>query len=166
VPTFRNDTNSPITYNAIVHPPGGGVRKVIITIYPEEEKALDFWVPHVKLGLTLVSDTFPPVPESILANGTFAITAGAERKFEIAPCDSYYLDVIAQTGSVVVYIGNANQGVSVSATSPTAYRYHGVQDWEYAPAIKIVGVADGSFTLSAEVYRGLPQGGATRAHLW
>jgi hypothetical protein len=153
MPTFKNETSRPATCNATIRPPEGGTRRVIVTFAPGEEKPLSFWVPYAQMGLTLVDPAFPPVPESVLASGTFPLAAEAERRFDIAPCDGYSLDVIAQTGSVVLYIGEGSVGIPISATSPTAYRYRGVQDWEYAPYIRIVGVIDGSFTLSAEVRR-------------
>jgi hypothetical protein len=153
MPTFRNETTRPVNHNAIIRPPGGTVRNVIVTFPPGSEVPLNFWVPYAQLGLTLVDPAFPPAPENILASGTFPITAGAERLFNIAPCDGYTLDVIAQTGSVVLYIGTGSVGIPISAASPTAYRYRGVQDWEYAPAVKVVGAEAGEFTLSAEVFR-------------
>jgi hypothetical protein len=154
MPTFKNNTNRLVEYTAWVRGVSFEPRKLLVSFPAGEEKALSFWVPHVQLGLSLVDANFPPVPNEILANGTFPLTAEATRTFQIAPCDRYSVDLIAQSGRFALFLGSGSLGVEVSATHPTAFRYAGVLDWEHAPHISVVGVEDGEFTLSAEVWRG------------
>ena len=154
MPTFKNETSRVISHRAIIQSPEGVPKESWIIFNPGEEKQLSFWLPYAKLGLTLTSENYPPVPETILISGTFNFNNGTERKFNIASCDTYVLNIIVQSGKVTVYTGNSNTGVEVRENADVPYHYKAVLDWEYAPFLKVVGKEDNTqATIHAEVDR-------------
>ena len=154
MPTFRNGGERPVTYQGIIQRPNGKEQEVLIIIDAMKDMALDFWLPYEELGLELVDADNPPVKGSTLLSGTFMFDAGTERKFTIGHCDKYILDVILQSGSVKVYHGNAPIGVEIRTDVDVQYRYHIVNDWEYAPYLRVVGLEDGTEAIiHAEVFR-------------
>lgn len=131
MPTFRNDTNKPIQY--LLKDEG----KIII-FDPKREKGLDFWVPYSQLGLTLVSATYPPVPNSVLINGKFKFSKGLERKFNIDPCHSYSLYINVKRGEVLLYLEAGKSSIDLDDT------YTSVFNWSRVPYIRVVGIQDDS----------------------
>ena len=154
MPTFKNETTRVISHRAITQSPEGVPRENWIIFNPGEEKQLAFWLPYVKLGLTLTSENYPPVPNSILISGSFNFEEGTERKFNIEPCDTYVVNIIVQSGSVLMYPGNSTIGVEVAESTDVPYHYKAVLDWEYAPYLRIVGKENDTLaTVHAEVDR-------------
>ena len=112
------------------------------------------WLPYQKLGLTLTSENYPPVPNTILISGTFNFDEGTERKFNIDTCDTYVVNIIVQSGTVIMYPGSTVVGVEISGSVDVPYHYKAVLDWEYAPYLRLVGKEDGTVaTVHAEVDR-------------
>ena len=132
MPTFRNDGERSVIYTA----PNG---KDIIIFDPNKNVQLVHWVPYKKLGLTLVSDSYPPVPNTVLISGDFKFTQGMKRKFDIEPCKKYTLDIYPVSGGVGLYLGAATTGKSISLVD-----YHEELEWQYAPYIVVVGLYDES----------------------
>lgn len=131
MPTFRNDTNKPIQ----CHLEDEG--KIII-FDPKREVALDFWVPYSQLGLTLVSATYPPVPNSILIDGKFKFSKGLERIFNIEPCRSYSLFIDVKNGEALLYLEAGKNSIDITSS------YTGVFNWSRVPYIRVVGIQDNS----------------------
>ena len=155
LPTFKNETSRYIDYEAMIKPDSGKTQKILIRFEPNEERELPFWIPYQQLGLTLISADFPPIPNTILVNGTFKFNEGTERKFMIEPCDIYTVNVIVQSGKVMMYTGNASIGVEITPDIEIPYHYKGLYDWEYVPYLRFVGVEDETeVTIHAEVGRG------------
>lgn len=134
MPTFRNDGERSVIYTA----PNG---KDIIIFDPNKNVQLIHWVPYKKLGLTLVSENYPPVPNTVLISGTFKFNQGMERKFDIEPCKKYTLDIYPITGTPVLFLGAALTGRHIPASSTD---YHETLEWQYAPYIRISGGVGGS----------------------
>lgn len=114
MPTFKNNTSRYIDHEALIQNPTGEPKKILVRFQPDETRELPFWLPYQKLGLTLISADFPPVPNTILISGTFNFNNGTERKFDIEPCDTFIVNVIVQKGKVMMYTGNANIGVTAN----------------------------------------------------
>ena len=131
MPTFRNDGERAVIYNE----PDG---KDIIIFDPGRNVQLVHWIPYKKLGLTLVSESYPPVPDSVLVSGEFRFTSGMERKFEIEPCQKYQLDIYPSEGTLRVYLGASTKGRLVPSLG-----YSEVIDWKNAPYVRVVGDNDG-----------------------
>ena len=154
MPTFKNNTSRAITHKAIIQSPEGVPKEVLIKFDPHEEKQLSYWLPYQKLGLTLTSENYPPVPNTILISGTFNFDEGTERKFNIDTCDTYVVNIIVQSGTVIMYPGSTVVGVEISGSVDVPYHYKAVLDWEYAPYLRLVGKEDGTVaTVHAEVDR-------------
>ena len=132
MPTFRNDGERAVIYTE----PDG---KDIIIFDPGKNVQLVHWVPHKRLGLTLVSESYPPVPNAILISGDFKFTAGMERRFEIEPCQTYALDIYLVKGSVILYLGSSSAGKVISLMD-----YHERIEWKNAPYIRVAGGASGA----------------------
>lgn len=154
MPTFRNDTARWIDHWAVVQHPAEEPRKILVRFAPGEEKGLEFWLPHVKLGLTLVDPDWPKAPNTILTSGTYAFEPGVERKFDIAPCDTYIVNVIVQQGRLMLFPGSGNVGVEIVQSADVPFHYRAVFDWEYAPYLRATGLEAGTrATVHAEVDR-------------
>lgn len=154
MPTFKNGGKRPVVYEGTIQRPNGKPKDVLIIIDGGKEMELDFWLPYEELGLELVDEKYPPVQGSTLLSGTFKFDAGMERKFIIGHCDKYTLDILMESGSVKVYHGNSPIGVEVKANADVPYRYHIMNDWEYSPYLRVVGMEDGSeAVIHAEVLR-------------
>ena len=123
MPTFRNNTNKPIAYET------NG--KDLLIIDPNEIKELEYWIPYQQLGLELLSESYPPVPNQVLINGTFKFMGGMSRKFEIEPCQKYALRVKVDGEAVTLALGGSQQAFHVKD------EYTDVFSWEYVPYIKI-----------------------------
>ena len=153
MPTFKNETSRYIDHNAIIQTPEGEPRKILVRFEPGEQREMLFWLPYQKLGLTLVSD-YPAVPNTILVSGTFNFDEGTERRFNIESCDTYIVNVIVQSGRVVMYTGNSALGVEVAENAEVPYHYKATMDWEYAPYLRLVGKENGTVaTVHAEIDR-------------
>ena len=153
MPTFKNNTTRYIDYNGVIQTPEGDQRRILVRFEPGEERPLAFWLPYQKLGLTLVSD-YPAVPSTILISGTFNFDKGTERRFNIESCDTYIVNVIVQSGRVVMYTGSSSVGVEVAESAEVPYHYKAKMDWEYAPYLRLVGMEDGTVaTVHAEIDR-------------
>ena len=137
MPTFRNETQRAIIYTE----PCG---KDIIIFDPGKNVQLVHWIPYQKLGLKLVNENYPPVPNTLLVSGEFVFTRGMERKIDIEPCQKYTLEIKPSEGAVRVYLGSSDKGKVVSVSD-----YSGVQEWQYAPYIRVVGITEKS-TVSIE----------------
>ena len=154
MPTFKNNTSRYIDHEALIQNPTGEPKKILVRFKPDETRELPFWIPYQKLGLTLVSESYPPVPNTILISGTFNFNNGTERKFNIEPCDTYIVNVIVQKGKVMMYTGNSPTGVEIAEDANVPYHYRATLDWEYAPYLKLVGLSDDTTaTVHAEVDR-------------
>ena len=154
MPTFRNGGKRVIAYKGIVQPPNAKACEVLVIFDAGMDTKLNFWVPYERLGLELVDANNPPVPDTVLVSGTFKFDKGTERKFTIGHCDKYMLDIIMQSGRIKVYHGNTDIGAELTAQADISYRYHVINDWEYAPYLRVVGLEDDTeATIHAEVFR-------------
>ena len=154
MPTFKNETTHYIDHTAIIQSPTDEPQKILIRFKPNETRELSFWVPYQQLGLTLVNADYPAVPNTILVSGTFNFEEGTERRFNIEPCDTYRVNVIVQSGKIMMYTGSSPTAVEVSASSEVPYSYDATMDWEFAPYLRFVGREAGtSVTIHAEVER-------------
>ena len=154
MPTFKNGGQRTVVYKGIVQPPNERPREILVFFDAGMEKKLNFWVPYEQLGLELVDADNPPVPDTVLLSGTFKFDEGTERKFTLRHCDKYMLDIIMQSGRVKVFHGNSEIGAELSAQSDISYRYHVINDWEFAPFLRVVGLEDGTeATIHTEVFR-------------
>ena len=154
MPTFKNNTSRYIDHEALIQSPSGEPKKILVRFQPDETRELSFWLPYQKLGLTLVSADFPPVPNTILISGTFNFNNGTERKFDIEPCDTFVVNVIVQKGKLMMYTGNSNIGVEIAENVDVPYHYKATMDWEYSPYLKFIGLDDDTVaTIHAELDR-------------
>ena len=154
MPTFKNNSDRYIDYNAAIQTPDGEPKKILIRFKPGEERGLPFWVPYQKLGLELVNSDYPAVPNTILISGTFNFDEDTARKFTIDPCDTYIVNVIVQSGAVKMKTGNSDVGVVVEEDGNVPYHYKATFDWEYAPYLEVIGLKpDTVATIHAEVDR-------------
>ena len=154
MPTFKNNTSRYIDHEALIQNPNGEAKKILVRFQPDETRELPFWLPYQKLGLTLISADFPPVPNTILISGTFNFNNGTERQFDIEPCDTFIVNVIVQKGKVMMYTGNSNIGVEIVEDTDVPYHYKATLDWEYAPYLKFIGLDDNTVaTIHAELDR-------------
>ena len=154
MPTFKNNTSRYIDHSAFIQTPEGESRRILVRFAPDEERELPFWLPYQKLGLTLISADYPVVPNTILISGTFDFDEDMERKFDIESCDTYIVNIIVQSGRVVMYTGNSNIGVEVAEDAEVPYHYKATLDWEFAPYLRFVGKKDGTkVTIHAEINR-------------
>lgn len=154
MPTFRNDTERAIIYRGTVQPPNGKTQEIIIIFDPKQEVAINFWIPYERLGLELVNESYPPVPDTLLLSGTFKFYDGTERKYMIEPCDRYTVDVILQKGGMKIYAGSSPTGAEIHAEVEAPYRYSAEYDWEYAPYLRVLGLEDDTeAVIHAEVKR-------------
>ena len=154
MPTFRNDTTHYIDHEALIQSPNDTPKKILLRFKPKEERKLPFWLPYLKLGLTLVDANYPPVPNTILISGSFNFDEGTERKFNIEPCDTYLVTIIVQKGKVAMYPANSATCVEIVENTEVPYHYRATYDWEYTPYLKVVGLeADTVATIHAEVDR-------------
>ena len=126
MPTYRNDGERAIVYTETKG-------KDIIIFEPGKEIQLTHWIPYQRLGLRLVDEDYPPVPETMLISGEFRFERGMERKFSIEPCVKYELAIKPVSGAVRVYLGSSKKGRLISQTE-----YIGVQEWQYAPYIRVI----------------------------
>lgn len=157
MPTFKNDTKRYIDHWCTLQAPEGTPQRVLIRFAPGEERRLTFWVPHVRLGLTLVSANDPKTPDTILTSGTYAFEPGVERRFNIEMCDTYAVNIIVQKGRVMLFPADTRTGVEVRQDAEVPFHYRAVFDWEYAPFFRVVGMDEGTeCTVHAEINRDYP----------
>lgn len=123
MPTFKNTTNKPIEYIT--------AGKDILIIDPNEIKELEYWIPYQQLGLELLNESYPPVPNEILLNGTFKFMAGMTRKFDIEPCTKYALSIKNKGASILLYLGGSKSAIEITD------EYSDIFSWEYAPFIRV-----------------------------
>ena len=153
MPTFRNDTEYYIDFDDFI------IRNerrehVIVRFKPGEERKLDYWLPYVQAGLTLVDANNPPVPETILISSTYDFTEGLERRFNIPPCDRYIVNIIVQSGAIKFFTGASANYQEVSEDADVPFRYRTVLEWEAAPYIRLLcDKGEAKVTLNAEVLR-------------
>lgn len=127
MPTFRNDGERAVIYNE----PDG---KNIIIFDPGKNVQLVHWIPYKRLGLTLVNETYPPVPDTVLISGEFDFACGMERRFDVGECRKYELEITPEEGMFSVYVGASRKGKVISKS-----KYSEVFEWQYAPYIRITG---------------------------
>jgi hypothetical protein len=139
MPTFKNETNSTIEYMK---------NGKLIRFDSMKSMGLPFWIPYEQMGLTLVDEVYPPVPNTFLASGTYAFDADVERRFQIAPCEKYLLQVSVTEGRLKLYLGPNLMGVEIEG------EYRAVLQWDVAPWLVTVGVGPGSFKIYAEALWG------------
>lgn len=130
MPTFRNDGERAVIYTE----PDG---KNIIIFDPGKNVQLVHWIPYKRLGLTLVSESYPPVPDSVIISDVFKFSSGMERRFEIEPCKKYLLDIMPMEGKLRLYLGASAKGRVITTG------YSEVLDWQNAPYIRIVSEDEG-----------------------
>ena len=130
MPTFRNDGERAVIYTE----PDG---KNIIIFDPNKNVQLVHWIPYKRLGLTLVSESYPPVPDSVIISDVFRFKRGMERRFEIEPCKKYELEITAMDGKLRLYLGASEKGRVITGV------YSELLDWQNAPYIRVKSEADG-----------------------
>ena len=137
MPTYKNNTDVAINYNN---------KGRLYSFPPHTEYPALIWIPYKELGLELVSADYPPVPEKLLLSGTFKFEKQVERRFNFTHCDKYKLKLSVSEGCVKMYAGNSKVGAEISGD------YDTVIDWEKAPFIRVIGVAERSMVrIDAEV---------------
>lgn len=154
MPTYKNGGNKTVVYEGTIQKPNGREKEVMVFFDAGSVVPLDFWIPYEKLGLELIDAENPPVQGSILVSGTFNFNEGTERIFPLEHCDKFSLDVIIQSGSIKLYRGSEPIGTVIDAGTERPYRYHVVEDWNYAPYIRAVGLEDNTVAvIHAEILR-------------
>jgi hypothetical protein len=83
---------------------------------PGEEKALPFFVPHAKLGLTLASDD--PLPEAAAKTWQFSLEPSAPVTLDLEYFDQYELSVYCAAGDIEMTIGPVGGAGGTIAVSP------------------------------------------------
>ena len=136
MPTYRNNTDTPINYNS---------KGKLYSFPPHKDYPARIWVPYQELGLELVNPDYPPVPESLMLSGTFNFGAGIERKFSFEHCDSYSLRVQVKSGKVKLYTGSSRVGAEIEGS------YDTVLQWEKAPYIRIAASKPSEVRIDAEM---------------
>ncbi len=127
MPTFRNDGDRAVIYNETDG-------KNIIIFDSGVNVQLVHWIPYRRLGLTLVNETYPPVPNTVLISGEFKFSRGMERKFDIGECRKYELEITPDDGILALYVGASRRGKIISKS-----KYTEILDWQYAPYIRVTG---------------------------
>ena len=127
MPTFRNDGDRAVIYNETDG-------KNIIIFDPGVNVQLVHWIPYKRLGLTLVNESYPPVPDTVLISGEFKFVKGMERKFDIEECRKYELEITPYEGILALYAGASRRGKVITKT-----KYSEILDWQYAPYIRVTG---------------------------
>ena len=111
MPTYKNETTSPISWGANHWKPG-------------ESKGLSFFVPYSDLGLTKTADT-PTVPGLFMAgSGDKTVAAGTPLTVEVPyPSQSgkFMLSVIVTSGEVDLKLGTGETEAALD-TSKMYYR--------------------------------------------
>lgn len=130
MPTFRNDGERAVIYNE----PDG---KSITIFDPGKNVQLVHWIPYKKLGLTLVSESYPPVPDSVLISGRFKFNAGMERRYDIDPCVKYELYIRVEEGTLRLYLGASKKSRVITD------EYREVLEWQYAPYVRVLSENNG-----------------------
>ena len=165
MPTFKNETRRYIDHECWLQTPTTEPKRVLVRFAPGEERSLPFWLPHVKLGLTLVDPNYPVVPNTVLLSGTFSFEPGMERKFNLEACDTYVINVVVQRGRVTVFPGSSTLGVEVVQNDEVPFHYRAVMDWEYSPYLRVVGLESGTrATIHVEIDRDYPTVSRTRSN--
>jgi hypothetical protein len=103
MPTYRNDTEGRITHADMSY----------MSWMPGEVHRLGFFVPHEKLGLTLVSDD--PRPDFAVYDWTVELTALDPADVVLKYFEAFELSIYAVSGSAKVYIGTNATPIGVSA---------------------------------------------------
>ena len=129
MPTFRNDGERPVIYND----PNG---TEIIIFDPGKNVQLIRWVPYKRLGLTLVSESYPAVPDTVLISGEFKFTRGMKRRFDIEPCNKYAITIYPISGSVMLHFGASTHGLLINRLTDAEGLYK-EYEWKYAPYIMV-----------------------------
>ena len=115
MPTYRNETGRRVTHCDMNY----------MEWRPGEEKSLPFFVPHEKLGLTVVSDE--PLVEKHVHDWTAELTPNDPLTVKLPYHEAFELSIHAASGSADVYIGDSAEPVTVnemeSHFSSAAYTY-------------------------------------------
>lgn len=127
MPTYKNNTDTAINYTH---------KGKLYSFPPHKEYPAAFWVPYKELGLELVSEDFPPVPDSLLLSGTFRFDKKLERKFNFQHCDKYKFKISVIEGRVKLYAGSSKVGAEIEAD------YEKVFEWDKAPYVRIIGAEE------------------------
>ena len=138
MPTYRNDGAGNVTWEGVSWEPG-------------ESRALDYYVPHAPLGLTLVSAA-PAAAGQILTSRVVTLVPGVAQTVDIAPPvrgKRMHLSIIARSGHVEATLGGSAAAVLLAAgehyTSPPEGIY-----WRHAAQISLLSPSGAEVALLAE----------------
>jgi hypothetical protein len=101
--TYRNNTDHRITHHDMGY----------MEWQPGEEKRLSFFVPHGKLGLTLVGDDGQPEDLSVAQDWLVELTPGEPVTVALHYWESFELSVFSVAGTAHMRIGNGDAEVTV-----------------------------------------------------
>ena len=101
--TYRNDTDRRITHHDMGY----------MTWLPGEGKRLSFFVPHEKLGLTLVDDDGVPEDLSVAQDWIVELTPGEPVTLPLRYWESFELSIYSVYGTALMKIGNGSAKVTV-----------------------------------------------------
>jgi hypothetical protein len=82
-----------------------------MTWQPGEEKRLPFYVPHEKLGLTVVSDA--PAADRAVYDWTVTLTPDEPLVLPLQYFEAFELSIYSRSGSAYVYIGDVNVPIRI-----------------------------------------------------
>jgi len=133
MPTYSNGTANRIVWKGISWESGAS-------------RALDFFVPHVALGLT-VSSAEPYVAGPVLYAGDTVLTASDTEDIDIPYCERYRLSAIAVSGTATLTIGDGDDAITLDADT----EYEGWIEWDKAATIHLASVAGATVRVVAEV---------------
>lgn len=102
MPTYRNDTGAKIT---------DGDRNYMEWL-PGQERTLEYYIPHEKLGLSKLDETRLP-DVSVFRDWTIALTPGEPLMLEMLYFEAFELSIYADTGFAMVTIGDSGTGFYV-----------------------------------------------------
>lgn len=117
MPTYRNQTANSIVYAQT-------------TFLPGVDTAVDFFIPYVELGLTLVSSS-PPVQSMILFSGTVA-----NKTLTIPAASNITVSAVTPT-SATLYLADDPSGVYITASNG----YSITAPWQSIGRIRVEGEA-------------------------
>jgi hypothetical protein len=102
--TYRNDTEKRITHHDMGY----------MTWQPGETKRLSFFVPHEKLGLTLVEDDGAEGDSSVAQDWLVELTPGEPAVLKLRYWETFELSIHSLSGTAFMRIGNSELEVAVS----------------------------------------------------
>jgi len=136
MPTYKNETTSPISW-------GGNFWK------PGESKELSFVVPASDLGLTKTADSPAPTHLILTCSGKKTVEAGTPLSIDVpypARGGKYVLSVEPTEGDVALKIGSGTTGIPLGVGTAWVKTL----EWKYAPSITLESAAGATVTVVAE----------------